>query len=367
MAGAPAAVRNSKFAGAAEIASLVKYAPQREALKTLMREAQNNYKQTVAGGESEGRLNTAAVKEAMPAIQGIYGRGEAATGAAREKLNSELGALGPAANGFKAAAMAQGTAGAEKTTRERDAAESQLRTQGVAAAEAPQFARQLAQGTLNTERQKLGSSAQQLAAQEGANTAAEIAKLSNTAEGHEVTERGQNLGRQSAKEGHAQTERDSLRTAATAEKSAAAKLGAEERKEANAAAGKAPTRKEQHEAADLIGEMTEYAKEIKGTRHEKIAALREGRPQREVKNNSEGKPFPDGNPRTLPGRPKFKVSPLMSAALDEAEFEGVTRNTERRLEGAKYNVPSLRLRKASPVGEGQNKIASGVHKAIEGF
>lgn len=302
----------SNLVSQAALASLLKYAPQKDALAALQQEAEDTYKAQVAGGESDARLGVSSVKAALPQVAGIYDRTQAQAGATRSNLATTLAALSPAASGFKAAAATEGAVGQERTGRERASALSDLNQQGVAAADSAGYTRTLAGSTLQKTLTKIFGESTKLGAEEGASTTSELDKLRTAGEKDALTERGQNLTRESAKEGHQDTVAHDNQTAA---EKAAAKTES-----------KPLTQKELDTAASTIAQIKQViGKHGEGlTRAQRVQSLSEGSPEQTIKEGTES--------FKKPARPAYKPNAQMAAALDWAEFGHMTRNTEVRLQ-----------------------------------
>lgn len=339
-----AAKARNKWASQAQQAAVLRYSPQREALRQAAQEAREQFEATLAGSESSSRLGTAAIDTAQPRVQGIYDRAQGTQSAAQGQLAGVLAALGPAATGFKAAGATEAAAGQGKLARERADTEGGLQTQRAAAAEAPAFARTLAGQQLAKSLSKIFATQQGIAGQEGSAAATERAKLENEAEGRNVTKRGQDLTAKTSAEGRAQK--------ATEHQEDLAQKRAEH---SGAPDSKPLTRKEQNEGASTIHTIAQYAGEAGTTRAERVAALTEGGVSTS-RTYKAGEKLPNGQVTkqntsiSSKATPAFKPDVLMSAALDLAEYHGITRNTAHRLQSAGYNVKSLELplAKASP-------------------
>lgn len=343
------------WATTAQKNAVLRYAPEREALAQLTREARENYNASVQGAETTGRLTQNAVDQAKPAVSDTYDRAANSTATAQSGLSAALAALGPAATGFKAAAAAQGTQGTEKLARERANAEGDLQVQSVAASQAPAFARTLATGQLSKSLSKIFSSAQGIAGQEGEATSSEVDRLEKEARSQALTERGQNITAQSDQEGH------SLSRTGLAQKAQEHQEDLQVKREATGVAGapKPLTSKENDEGASAINQIKLFAGKVgggKASRAQRVAALTEGKPEQSYKEGTE----------TIkePARPAFKPDVLMSAALDLTEYGHLTTNTEHRLSQEGYNVERLGVPRSTPVGEGLRKVGAAVQQAL---
>lgn len=205
----PVARRAPQLSSQAQINAVLRYAPQRQALAAAAQEARAEHDAAIAGAQSDARLNQANVTNAAPAVQGIYQRAEGAASAARQQLAAVLAGLGPAAAPFQAAAASEGAQGAEKTAREGAAQQSDLRSQSLAAAAAPAFARTLADQHLGATLSKILSTSQSLGGQEGLATSTEQAREDKekraealTREGHQITATSDAAGHRIAEEGN---------------------------------------------------------------------------------------------------------------------------------------------------------------------
>jgi hypothetical protein len=197
--------RQPQLSSQAQINAVLRYAPQRQALAQAASEAREQHDAAIAGAQSEARLNQANVTNAAPTVQGIYDRAAGASSAARDKLASVLQGLGPSASNFQAAAATEGAQGAERTAREGAAATSALRSQSLAVAAAPAFARTLADQQLAKTLSKLVSTQQGIDSQQGLATSSEQAREDKENRAAALTKRGQDITATSDKEGHEAT------------------------------------------------------------------------------------------------------------------------------------------------------------------
>jgi hypothetical protein len=197
--------RQPQLSSQAQINAVLRYAPQRQALAQAASEAREQHDAAIAGAQSESRLNQANVINAAPAVQGIYDRATQSSSAARAQLASVLQGLGPSAQNFQAAAATEGAQGAERTAREGAAATSALRSQSLAVAAAPAFARTLADQQLGKTLSKLLSTQQGLDSQQGLATASELEREAKEGRQEALTKRGQDITAQSDQEGHEAT------------------------------------------------------------------------------------------------------------------------------------------------------------------
>lgn len=349
--------RQSQWASQAAQAALLRYAPQREGIAQLQREAKENYEGSVTGAESTGRLTSAAIKQAEPQVSDIFNRAQAATTSTPNatQLASVLSALGPAAAGFKAAAATESAQGAQRLASERATAEGSLQEQDVAAQSAPSYARTLAGQQLLKTLSKLSEQQRSVEGEEGVAAATESSKLEDEAEGRAVTERGQNITAQSDKEGHELTRASQSQKAVEHQEDLADKRQA--RTESGAAGAKPLSLKENNAGAAAIQQIKQFAAEGGGSRAERVAALTEGRPEQSFK-NAKGETVKEA------AIPAFKPDVLMSAALDWAEYGHLSRGTEKRLSSEGYNVPKLGIPRSTKVGEAVRKTGKQIQQAL---
>jgi hypothetical protein len=351
--------KQNQWASQAAQAALLRYAPQREGLAQLTREAREQYDASIKGAQSTSRLASAAVDQAAPQVSGIYDRAAATTSASQSKLGQLLAGLGSAAAPFAAAAITQAAAGTDKLARERATTETGLAQQKVSAKEAPVFARTLATQQLAKSLAKIFSAEQGINTQQGAAAATERAKLENEAEGRRVTERGQDKTAQSSREGHKLTAAAQVQKAQEHQEDLALKRA----EGAGTGGGKPLTPHEQNEGAATIRQIAQYAKSISGNRAARVAALTEGEPgvstsYKAGEKGPDGKPIEHNTSVSTKSVPSFKPDVLMSAALDLAEHKGhVTRATAHRLQQSGYNIQRLGLPVLSGTSERTSKGA----------
>lgn len=182
-----------RLSSQAQLNAVLRYAPERQALAQAVSEARSEHNASIAGAESAAREQAGAVAAATPAVSGIYDRAQASSGQARSQLGGVLASLGTAAAPAQGAAANEAVQGAEKTARERATAETDLRSQSLATAQAPAFARTLADSQLSKTLSKIFSSAQSVAGQEGTDVAAELAREDKENRQDALTKRGQNI------------------------------------------------------------------------------------------------------------------------------------------------------------------------------
>lgn len=363
----------SQLSSQAQINAVLRYAPQRQALAQAAQEARSEHAAAIAGAQSDARLNQANVTNAVPAVQGVYNRAEGTTSAARQQLASVLSGLGPAASNFQAAAATEGAQGAEKTARERAGEEASLRSQSLATAAAPAFARTLADQHLAASLAKIFSTAQGVAGQEGLATSTEQAREDKEARQAALTERGQNLTSQSAKEGHSLTAQGLSQKAAEHQENLAAgqysKAGGKGKPNllpvSQLAAAASTLREIEHEARGL--------KEQGQGRNAILSELTTAHPtSNTVKTDEKGQPI-----KNAKGELQYEKVPalkahdtlLAEAALDSVYGYGrVSKATLEKLHNAGYSIKALQLQgpgppkaaKPAPPGERTLKAIAGL-------
>lgn len=361
--------KQNQWASQAAQAALLRYAPQREGLAQLTREAREQYNSSIKGAESVGRLTASAVDQAAPQVSGIYDRAAATSSASQSKLGSLLAGLGAAGAPFAAAAGTQAAAGTDKLARERATTEGSLTQQKLSAKEAPAFARTLATSQLAKSLSKIFASEQGINAQQGAAAATELSKLEQAAEGRATTERGQDLTAASSAEGHALTAAGQRQKAVEHQEDLAAKRAA-----SAAGGGKPLTSHEQNEGSATIRQIAQFAKSAGKTRADRVAALTEGESgvsttYKAGEKGPDGKVIQHNTSVSTKATPAFKPDVLMSAALDLVENSGkITRATAHRLQQSGYSVQRLGLPVLSPTSErtskGARKTGSKIQAAL---
>jgi len=328
--------RQNKWASQAAQAALLRYAPQREGLAQLTREAREQYDASIKGAQSTSRLAAAAVDQAAPQVGGIYDRAAATTSASQSKLGALLAGLGAAAAPFAAAAGTQAAAGTDKLARERATTESGLAQQKVSAQEAPVFARTLATQQLAKSLAKIFSAEQGINAQQGAAASTELAKLENEAEGRAVTERGQNLTAQSSREGHALT---------AAGQAQSAQQHAEDlqyRREHPSGSSAAPTvggvkqlpTAAQNKAASEVARVRELAE----------VGLRAGHAPGQVRERlTKGTPSVTVEGVKTRGQAPLEPGPLLDAGVEVARYGAISVARVKQLHAHGYSIKALGL------------------------
>jgi hypothetical protein len=346
----------SRFASQAQMNALLRYSPQREALKQLTMEAREQAGASVQAATSAGRLTSAAVQKAVPVVQGIFNRAQGTQTEAQSGLGAQLASLGSAANGYKAAVATEAAAGQGKLSRERASEESNLQTQQVAASEAPQFAQTMASQQLLTSLGKIYRSQQSLGGQEAASSLSEAEKLQAAAEGRATTERGQNLTARSNAEGHRITEKNAAEGHALTRAGQSQK--AAEHQETLAAKGTA-----KGGLPNLLPQasLTKAASTVREVEHEARGLRSKGVPSNQIyeeltsphpaynapKLDESGKPLKNSKGETQYEKlPALKPhDALLTQAALESVFHsgGVSKPTLQKLHAAGYSVKALGL------------------------
>lgn len=352
----------SNFASQAGLDALLRYKPQREALAELAQAAKEQYGSSVSAAQSEGQTGMQAAEAAIPATSRIFQQAGAEGGRAQSLVAPQLAGLAPG-NPFALANANERAAGSERLASSKATALSDLQQRKVAASEIAPFGRQLAGVTLLKELQKLRNREQGIGGSEAASALSETNTLTQDAAKNALTERGQNLGRESAQES-SRTSRENAR-----EKNTAGPGGV-----------KPLTTKEQDEGVSTLKAILGYAKT--GVQHgesraQLVARLSAGRPQRSIaiygeKPNGELITQPDATHTKAiqhvaqPKVPAYKPNSLMSAALDVAEHGHVSVGVQHALEREGYDVRNLGLPLQTPTeGKNEKAIAKGLHKVGE--
>lgn len=348
----------SQFASQAAQDALLKYEPQQSALQGLMREAEEAYRSSIAGGDSAARLGVQAVKEGIPRVAGVYNRSEAQNKQVQEQAQAALAALPGIANGYKAASINAGTAATQRIAGNRASVLGQLNLQGVAAANSAASSRQAAGVTLAKELGKLFGKSETIAGQQGAFASTELERLTHEAEKEARTQR---QGQATISQRERASERSAGIDPNTGKPIPGGKLDKSE----------ALPLKEQSKAVSTIQQIAHYASEAKAhmSRPELVKFLSEGEPAHQAKEkNAKGEEVKVAIAKI----PAFKPDVLMSAALDWALGGYLSRGTETRLREAGYSIPTLErqgipgaARRTATVRAGQ-KVVSGLGRALSG-
>lgn len=326
----------------------LKFNPQHTALGEALREAQNTYRQTVQAGRSTARQTQGAAQAALPQIAGIYSGADAATHAGTTLVSQALAGLPGVADQFKADQASEGAQQIANLSSARARDEALLAQQGVSARAGAQFNQTQARSALQQAVSGLLSKNSNLGAEQGAFAASEAEKLAHEAETLQQKEtasiRSSTTSRENSKEAHAGGKTGYVN-------------GVKQR-----------TGSEQQKASGTIGSIVHLAS----------AAFKEGHDRRQVlsiltedepaitesvsERDKEGKPTGRSRSQQIaPARKAFEPNVLMSAALDEAQFGGVTKHTLDRLHTAGYSIKQLGLK---VVSGGSTQVQKGLGPAL---
>jgi hypothetical protein len=197
--------RRSTWLDQGKAASLVRYGPEISALMALRQENVTDYHRALHQADA-GRMGTqAAVAAAIPALQKIYAADEATRRGIATVPNTDLAALGPAANAFKAAQVQELGGALGALTQTRTQALSDLTSRGVRAAESAAGARGSALAQYRADQGKVNQRHLDLLGEMGAFTQQTAGDLSQKAAQRRVT-------RLNTKDRIAQSERSSVRS-----------------------------------------------------------------------------------------------------------------------------------------------------------
>lgn len=322
-----AVASSGRWQSRAALDAALKFSPQRSALRESALEARENYANTVGAAKAAATLTQRATMAAKPQIQQIYAGAGAAQQAGTTLVSQALAQLGAGADPFKAAGATESAQQLANLGAASARDQAMLHQQGVAARAGAQFAQTNAQATLQKAIRAIFSKNQSLGAEQGAFAASEAENLAHEAEKLEQSERQSQrtaaTSRANAVEGNAQQERGSQRTAQTAREKAAAK-------------GTKPylqSPDKQQQAAsriDTLKALAEAGFKEGHNRGQVLSELTTDRPSLKL-----------GTGGTLPGRKGYAPDVLMSAALDVAEFGGVSQHTLQRLHERGYSVQHI--------------------------
>lgn len=329
----------NQFASEAALASLLKFAPQREALRDLGQEAEQNFGQAVRAGVSAGRLGVQAVGQAIPEVRGIYNRAQ--TNAANSRgLTNQVLAQGsaPRDQGYRDASAMLNQRAEEQLQQERASALRNLQAERVAAATGPLFTANAAREQLARELTKIGQKQNQIGLSQGSYAAEEANKLArenrkeegaearslrtlageeerskrtaaSSEEGHDVTERGQNL---------------------TNARALAKQNGPKPQSPAGEAKGAEAVQTMLHRLSVLPGKWRQESK-----RGALISLLSTEVPSESATQSPSGQ-----KTAKVPG---FPVGPQMNAAIDQWIYGYVNPVHQEHLKQQGYNVKALGL------------------------
>lgn len=353
---------SQRFLSQAAQDAILKFAPQRTALSEALQTARENYGSTVHAGNVTAGLTQGAVSRALPRIGQIYSKADSAQQAGTTLLNADLAKLPGVASNYKADQIGEVAQQLSNLLGARSRDEAQLVNTGVQARAGAQFNQTNARAALEKTVAGLISKSNTTSQEQGAFAATEAEKLAHEAEtlqqrerasqrtaastaaGHRVTERGQNLTRQSAREAHG----------------------------AGGASGavKPLTASENAKAGEQLYSILNYAKGFASHglgRGEILQKLVSGRAAQTVGVNAKGDPVGEGEKAVqhvkLGAVPQFKPDVLMSAALDLALGGEISRHTQHRLESAGYNLGALSLKPSrGRYGAPPKPISPGPHR-----
>ncbi len=298
----------------------LKFAPTRTALQEALQEAKNTYGQTVQAGNSTATLTQQAAKNAQPAIHSLYAGAEGKQQAGQAAEMAQLAALPGVANTYKAEAASEAQTHLANLLGAKTRDEAMLHQSGVQAREGAQFNQLNAQGALQKTLQGLFSKAQTGASERGLFAATEAEKLAHEAETLE------------------QRERASERTASTSTSNNQRTTAASERDSQRAHPGTAGGIKElapkdQQKGISTYGSIQEKAKALFSEGHSRAAvvhALQQPIPSKSWEDAQ-------GVKHSTKGREGYAPNPVMSAALDVAQYGYVNPHHERLLQQEGYN------------------------------
>lgn len=340
-----------EWASSAALNAALKYRPQLEGLADLKRQAEERFSSSVAAGRSEGTLASQAAQGAVAPTQQIFQQAQAEAGRSRALTAPGLASLG-ATNPFVLAAGNEQAAGGERLANTQAHAMSDLQARKVAAGELPAFAQQAAMAQLIKDLTSVNAKRQSLQGAEGATVQSEIDRQRAEAGKAALTERGQNLTRESAREGHQVTERGQNLAQQRAE-------GAKPLSPKDQAVGGATIR--------TILNLAKSGYEHGESRAELVARLTKGRSAQTIGVNSKGEPIGEGEKAVqhvkLGALPAYKPDTLMSAALDVAEQGHVSLHYQHQLEAEGYDLHRLGLPLAPAKGSTAQKVEAGVGNA----
>lgn len=345
------AATSPRLSSQAQINAVLRYAPERQALAQAVAEARSDHNASIAGAQSAARETAGAVAAATPAVSGIYERAQAQSAQARSQLGGVLASLGSAAAPQQGAAANEAAQGAEKTARERASAETDLRSQSLATAQAPQFARTLADSQLAGTLSKIFSSAQSVAGQEGTDVAAEIAREGKENRQSALTKRGQDITAQNdASSRSLQAQGLSQKASEHAEDIAAKQQASSVTKPRLLSQDKLAA------AASTLREIEHEARGLKGAGLQRNAILSELTNAHQAFNVP--KKDENGNVlKNVKGEVQYEKSPalaahdtlLAEAALDSVYGYGrVSKPTLEKLHNAGYSIKALQLQGPAP-------------------
>lgn len=322
------ATSSGRWQNQAALEAALRFGPQRSALRESALEAQQTYANAVRAARGAATLTQRATMAAKPQIQQIYSGALAATQPGVNLVSQAL-----SEPGVPAAFRAAGASEAQQQIANLNAASARdqalLHQQGVSARAGAQFAQTNAQQTLQKTLASLLRKNSSLGEEQGTYAATEAEKLAHEAEKLE------------------QAERASIRSSETSRANNRESTGQRERSSQRSHSGssapggvKQLSGDKQQQAASHISTLrgiAEAAFKQGHSRGQVLSELTQPRPSIKLKTGG-----------TLPGREGYAPDVLMSAALDAAQFGGVTRHTLQRLHESGYSVQQLGLRVVDP-------------------
>jgi hypothetical protein len=337
------------WASSAALQALLRYKPQREGLAQLQQAAEERFQGSVSAGQTEGVLGKQAAAQAKPEIAGIYDKAASEAQRARGLGAGALASLAPGSP-FAAAAANEQSAAGERLAGSRATAQNDVSQRALAASELPAYTQRAASATLLKELQQLMGKANMLNSSEGADTQTGIEKQRQEAAKSALTERGQNLTHSAAEAGHATSEHNSERTAASkaAAGTSSKPLTTAQQKGINAASSTIA------QIRQVVGKHGEGL-----TRAQLVQKLSEGHPQESFKEGTES--------FKTAAIPAYKPDARMAAALDWHEYGHMTRNTEARLQREGVDPARVGVPRAPAPPKTANQFGQRVSKALSGF
>jgi hypothetical protein len=321
MAGALA----TRWASQAAQDALLRYNPQRTALAQQIREAGESYGNTVRAARVTGQETQRAAQRALPAIAKAYSAANAAEQPGATLVSQELAAPGVNPN-LRAGASAEVQQAIANLASMRQSGEQTMIDRGVRGREGAQFAQLNAQNTLQRALSQLFSKGQTISQEQGAFAQSEAEKLAHEAETLEQRERASQRTAASAKEGHQVTERGQNMTARTARENREAKEGKGSGKGYTAPGVKELTVAEHNKARDTIEQIRKEAYEIRGEKQNYNQA------KGDLETPIKTKAF---------SRSAYANNGLLKAGLDLAYFGGIGTGTLKQLHQEGFSIGKL--------------------------
>lgn len=327
----------SRWASQAALDALLRYNPQRAALREQIREAGENYGNTVRAGRVTAKETEASAQRALPQIAQAYSKADAATGAGATLVSSGLAAL-PGQDSYKAGQLGEVQQQIANLAKARASSTTAMLDRGVRAREGAQFSQLNAQSTLTRALQTLFNKGQTLSQEQGAFTQSQAEKLAHEAEGLEQQERASqrsaNTSRSNAQLGASTTIRGQNMTAQSSAEGRAQKKWEHEHPNKKGGGNEtAPGVKEQsvqahNSARSTIETIRREAYEIRGQR----------RQYGQAKDYLEHA-VPTEKGET--GRAAHPYNGLLKAGLDLAYYGGLGAGTIKQLHSEGFGVGKL--------------------------